>query len=89
MDRPIASGHRGHVNIAVLPPSISSWSSPYDVEGARFGLATFAALLPHATQRLAAVPMGLAVAWLGCGLRCEPRKTSATTPLPISAASGA
>ena len=26
---------------------------------------SFAALLPHAAQRLAAVPMGFALAWLG------------------------
>jgi hypothetical protein len=32
-----------------------------------------AALLPHATQRLVAIPMGIAVAWLGYGLLSERR----------------
>jgi hypothetical protein len=32
-----------------------------------------AALLPHATQRLAAIPMGLAMAWLGYALWSERR----------------
>ena len=33
-----------------------------------------AALLPHATQRLAAIPVGLAVAWLGFALLSERRE---------------
>ena len=33
-----------------------------------------AALLPHATQRLAAIPMGVAMAWLGYALWSERRE---------------
>jgi hypothetical protein len=33
-----------------------------------------AALLPHALQRYAAVPVGLAIAWLGYGLLTERRE---------------
>jgi hypothetical protein len=41
-----------------------------------------AALLPHATQRLAAgIPMGIAIAWLGYALWSEQRKTG-TEPFP-------
>lgn len=36
-------------------------------------LTPFAALLPHAAQRLAAVPMGFALAWLGYALWSERR----------------
>lgn len=44
-----------------------------------------AALLPHAIQRLAAVPMGLAVAWLGFALWSERReRASATLPVKES-----
>lgn len=37
-------------------------------------LTPLAALLPHATQRLAAVPVGLALAWLGYALWSERRE---------------
>ena len=37
-------------------------------------LTPLAALLPHATQRLAAIPVGLAVAWLGFALLSERRE---------------
>jgi hypothetical protein len=40
-----------------------------------------AALLPHATQRLAAIPVGLAVAWLGFALLSE-RREQASEPVP-------
>ena len=40
-----------------------------------------AVLLPHALQRLAAVPMGIAVAWLGYALWSE-RREQASQPLP-------
>jgi hypothetical protein len=40
-----------------------------------------AALLPHALQRLAAVPMGLALAWLGYALWSE-RREQAAAPVP-------
>jgi hypothetical protein len=40
-----------------------------------------AALLPHALQRLAAVPMGLALAWLGYALWSE-RRERASDPVP-------
>ncbi len=40
-----------------------------------------AALLPHALQRLAAVPMGLALAWLGYALWSE-RREHAPDPMP-------
>src|SRR3954451_9691822 len=43
-------------------------------------LTPLAALLPHATQRLAAVPMGLAVAWLGYSLFSERRRDSRAVP---------
>ncbi len=44
-------------------------------------LTPLAALLPHATQRLAAIPVGLAVAWLGYALWSE-RREQASEPLP-------
>ncbi len=40
-----------------------------------------AALLPHPLQRLAAVPMGIALAWLGYALWSE-RREQASEPLP-------
>jgi len=40
-----------------------------------------AALLPHATQRLVAIPVGLALAWLGYALWSE-RRESAAEPVP-------
>ena len=40
-----------------------------------------AALLPHAIQRLAAVPMGIALAWLGYALWSE-RRAPAAKPAP-------
>jgi hypothetical protein len=40
-----------------------------------------AALLPHAIQRLAAIPVGLAVAWLGYALWSE-RRARASNPAP-------
>ena len=40
-------------------------------------LTPVAALLPHAVQRLAAVPMGLALAWLGYALWSERREQAA------------
>jgi len=40
-----------------------------------------AALLPHALQRFAAVPMGLALAWLGYALWSE-RRAQASEPVP-------
>jgi hypothetical protein len=40
-----------------------------------------AALLPHAIQRMAAVPMGIAVAWLGYALWSE-RRVRASEPFP-------
>jgi hypothetical protein len=36
-----------------------------------------AALLPHELQRLAGIPVGLAIAWLGYGLWSEPRQLQA------------
>ena len=44
-------------------------------------LTPLAALLPHATQRLAAVPMGLALACLGYALWSE-RRAQAAEPVP-------
>ena len=44
-----------------------------------------AALLPHAQQRLAAIPVALALAWLGYALWSEGR-TQSTQPLPGRAA---
>jgi hypothetical protein len=37
-------------------------------------LTPLAALLPHATQRLAGIPVGLAIAWLGYSLWSERRE---------------
>jgi membrane protein implicated in regulation of membrane protease activity len=46
-------------------------------------LTPLAALLPHQIQRLAAVPMGIAVAWLGYALLSERREQEqATEPVP-------
>ena len=45
-------------------------------------LTPVAALLPHATERLAAVPMGLAVAWLSYALWSE-RRQELTEPAPM------
>ncbi|NTU82217.1 MAG: hypothetical protein HGA45_23035 [Chloroflexales bacterium] len=45
-----------------------------------------AALLPHAIQRLAAVPVGLALAWLGYALWSE-RRVPAVEPAPGRASS--
>ena len=45
-----------------------------------------AALLPHAIQRLAAIPVGLALAWLGYALWSEQRQLEkASQPLPARA----
>ena len=49
-------------------------------------LTPLAALLPHAIQRLAAVPMGLALAWLGYALWSEWRG-EASESLPATASS--
>src|SRR5262249_23211635 len=44
-------------------------------------LTPLAALLPHAIQRLAGIPVGLALAWLGYALWSE-RRTRAAEPVP-------
>ena len=44
-------------------------------------LTPLAALLPHEIQRLAAIPVGLALAWLGYALWSE-RRENASEPLP-------
>jgi hypothetical protein len=44
-------------------------------------LTPLAALLPHEIQRLAGMPMGVAVAWLGYGLWSE-RRAHASEPVP-------
>jgi hypothetical protein len=44
-------------------------------------LTPLAALLPHAIQRLAGIPVGLALAWLGYALWSE-RRSRAAEPLP-------
>jgi len=41
-----------------------------------------AALLPHAVQRLAAIPVALAIAWLGYALLTERRGARASEPAP-------
>ena len=49
-------------------------------------LTPLAALLPHAEQRYAAIPVALALAWLGYALFSEPRTSvSQTTPATASA----
>jgi hypothetical protein len=45
------------------------------------GLTPLAALLPHAIQRLAGIPVGLALAWLGYALWSE-RREHAAEPVP-------
>ena len=52
------------------------------------GVTPAAALLPHAQQRLAAVPVALALAWLGYALFSE-RRAPASEPLPGRAAPAA
>jgi hypothetical protein len=42
-------------------------------------LTPLAALLPHATQRLAGIPVGLAIAWLGYSLWSERREQASET----------
>lgn len=44
-----------------------------------------AALLPHATQRYAAVPMGIALIWLGYSLWSERRRDEASESAPAMA----
>jgi len=44
-----------------------------------------AALLPHAIQRLAAIPVALAIAWLGYALFSERRRGHASEPVPSRA----
>jgi membrane protein implicated in regulation of membrane protease activity len=44
-------------------------------------LTPLAALLPHEIQRLAGVPVGLALAWLGYALWSE-RREQASDPVP-------
>jgi hypothetical protein len=44
-------------------------------------LTPLAALLPHAIQRLAAIPVALAIAWLGYTLFTE-RRARASNPSP-------
>jgi hypothetical protein len=51
-------------------------------------LTPLAAMLPHAQQRLAAIPVALALAWLGYALWSE-RRTQSTQPLPDRAAPAA
>ena len=43
-----------------------------------------AALLPHAIQRYAAIPVGLALAWLGYALWSERRREQASDPAPAT-----
>jgi hypothetical protein len=45
-------------------------------------LTPLAALLPHAIQRLAAIPVALAIAWLGYALWSERRRAQAADPAP-------
>ena len=47
-------------------------------------LTPLAALLPHAIQRLAGIPVGLALAWLGYALWSE-RREQAAQPVPGTA----
>ena len=53
---------------------LSRWASALLAVGA--AVTPFAALLPHALQRFAAVPVGLAIAWLGYSLLTERRENS-------------
>jgi hypothetical protein len=70
--------------IATLRAGIlSRWAAILLVVGA--AVTPFAALLPHALQRFAAVPVGLAIAWLGYSLLTERQgKVSQTLPGPGS-----
>jgi hypothetical protein len=58
---------------------LSRW--PAGLLAATAALTPLAAFLPHAIQRLAAVPMGLALAWLGYALWSE-RQEQASESLP-------
>ena len=58
--------------IAILRAGIlSRW--PAGLLAITAALTPLAALFPHAIQRLAAIPMGLALAWLGYALWSERR----------------
>jgi hypothetical protein len=50
-------------------------------------LTPLAALLPHAQQRFAAVPVALALAWLGYGLWSERRASTARVAVAPTTAS--
>jgi hypothetical protein len=58
---------------------LSRWAAILLVVGA--AVTPLAALLPHALQRFAAVPVGLAIAWLGYALLTE-RREPASEPCP-------
>jgi hypothetical protein len=58
---------------------LARWAAALLAAGA--AVTPFAVLLPHALQRFAAVPVGLAIAWLGYSLLTERReKVSQTLP---------
>jgi hypothetical protein len=78
-------------DIGALPTLYAVTGVSYLLGGLLFGIATFrartlprvasavtplAALLPHALQRYAGIPAGLALAWLGLALLLERRRTS-------------
>jgi len=58
---------------------LSRWAAILLAVGA--AVTPLAALLPHALQRFAAVPVGLAIAWLGYALLTE-RREPASEPCP-------
>jgi hypothetical protein len=64
---------------------LSRW--PAGLLAATAALTPLAALLPHAIQRLAAVPMGLALAWLGYALWSE-RQEKVSEPLSVRESPG-
>jgi hypothetical protein len=66
--------------VGILP----RWAAALLAVGA--AVTPFAALLPHALQRFAAVPVGLAIAWLGYSLLTEQREKTSKTVLEAKTA---
>jgi hypothetical protein len=62
--------------------------SPAGLLAVAAALTPAAALLPHDIQRLAAIPVGLALAWLGYALWSERRREQASDSVVAAEASG-
>jgi hypothetical protein len=62
---------------ATIPTAMSPWDGTTRPDPAHAGQQRL--LLPHAVQRLAAIPVALAIAWLGYALLTE-RRARASEP---------